>query len=449
MIDWLYQTGLDTSLLIGLVLLLRNPVRKTLGANNAYWLWLIPLVRIVAWDKTEVDSVILKKINFTDDTFLIKILQNPDNFQLSNYLSYEVFWLIGLIIWVLLRFLGFKVFRKNLIDSSVKTELKHLKIDFIEFKLFSKVNYFYTSNPSAPFITGLFNPCIYLPNESFDKLSKIQQICIIKHELTHLKRKDLWFQILAELIRTIFWFNPIVHIAWKAFRQDQELACDYQVLAKSNKLERYEYGRVLLKGIRAHALPATMAFFNNHKQRFIMLEKHNNSKINNILGITLCTVLLVFALTKAPHSIAKEKIHDQKISFKFDDTSLKLILKLIFEANPKKVIGYENVPKLNISFEAWDVSAIQLEKLILKCSGLKLIPVSNQFKIVKDSTFNNHNSEFNRCIKTLSNKEDVSQETKEAIQKRNVQFREYLKKHKMEAPEANTLPFEENETLNL
>ena len=445
MIDWLYQTGLDISILIGIVLLIRNPVRKFLGANIAYWLWIIPLVRFPVWSRTEVPLAILEKINFTDGKILIKVFQNPDKFHLPNYFSYEVFWIMGMVVWAVIRIIGLVKFRKNLKIHSERISLKDLSFLTVMNKT-TKVDFFYTKLPSAPFVTGIIKPQIYLFKESFDKLNTIQQNCIIQHELTHLKRKDLWMQVLAEIVRMIFWFNPIVHIAWQAFRQDQELACDYQVLAKSNNLERYEYGRVLLKGLHAHALPATMAFFNNHKQRFIMLEKHNNSKINNILGITLCTVLLVFALTKAPQSIAIENSHDMEVSFKFDSIPLKSVLELIFEANPKDVTGYENIPEINISFEAWNVSAIQIEKLILKCSGLKLLHQGKAHVIVKDKTFKEDYSQLNQCIQIQSKPDDASKETMDAILMRNKELREHLEQEGEEVPEYGTLPFEEPET---
>jgi len=360
-------------------------------------------------------------------------------------LTIEILWLVGLFSWVLIRLLGLIKFKRALNSLSTSISVNNLNLNLAEFKHYTTTPYFFTFMPTAPFITGLIKPQIYLPQDTFNQLNTIQQQCIIKHELTHLQRKDLWTQILAEVIRTLFWFNPIVHIAWNAFRQDQELACDYQVLAKSSKSERFEYGRVLLKGLHAHALPATMAFFNNHKQRFIMLEKHNNSKINIILGITLCTVLLVFALTKAPQSIAKQLVEDTIVSFKFDQISLKNILELINQANPREILGYENIPEKNISFEAWGVSANQVEKLLLKCSGLKLIQSENKFKIVNDLNFNNDFSKLNECVQIQSNKKNVPEASKEAIKNRNKQLREYLKKHKMDEPDPYTLPFEDIE----
>ena len=47
MIDWLADTILATTLLMGVVLLIREPVRRQFGPAVAYGLWLIPVVRIL------------------------------------------------------------------------------------------------------------------------------------------------------------------------------------------------------------------------------------------------------------------------------------------------------------------------------------------------------------------------------------------------------------------
>ena len=47
MIDWLYQSTLDISIIIVLILIIRNPVRRLLGAHISYWLWALPLLRLI------------------------------------------------------------------------------------------------------------------------------------------------------------------------------------------------------------------------------------------------------------------------------------------------------------------------------------------------------------------------------------------------------------------
>ena len=80
-----------------------------------------------------------------------------------------------------------------------------------------------TTRPGTPFVTGLKRPFVYLPTDFFQRFSLEEQRWVVQHELTHAARGDLWVQTLWEALRSVFWFNPIVHLAANAMRDDQEL----------------------------------------------------------------------------------------------------------------------------------------------------------------------------------------------------------------------------------
>lgn len=405
MIDWLYQTGLDLSIIIGVILIIRKPVRYFLGAHVVYWLWLVPLIRFVSWFKAEIPTTIFEKVQFNDGKMIIRILDNPDKWQLSQYSTLEKIWLVGIFVWLLLRLYGWFKFRIHLKETSSPIDIYQKVNGFKTVKNHQKVSVFETSIADAPFITGIFSAQIYLPKDTFQHYSQQQKMCVLKHEMTHLNRKDLWVQLVAEAMRTIFWFNPVVHIAYHLFRQDQELACDHSVLATSNDEERLAYGQVLLNGLHAHVLPSTLSFFNNHKQRFTMLEKHKNSALTNILGISLCAIITVFALTKAPKSIAQDTVNNQNVSFKFKDIPLKSVLMLVADGTNKEVVGFNKLPDINISVTATHVSGKQFEELILKCTGFKLESRGSHYEIMKDEQSKSNLKNSNQCINTINDEE--------------------------------------------
>ena len=109
-----------------------------------------------------------------------------------------------------------------------------------------------TDLPGTPFVTGLVRPLVHLPTDFFQRFSREEQKWVVQHELTHSARGDLWIQVLWELLRGVFSFNPIVHLATGAMRDDQELACDQAVLGASSNDDRYSYGRALLVGAGAY-----------------------------------------------------------------------------------------------------------------------------------------------------------------------------------------------------
>lgn len=69
---------------------------------------------------------------------------------------------------------------------------------------------------------------------------------ILTHERLHLRRGDLYANLLAALLLCIGWWNPLMHLALRAFRLDQELACDAEVLTRYPG-KRRSYATAMLK----------------------------------------------------------------------------------------------------------------------------------------------------------------------------------------------------------
>lgn len=55
---------------------------------------------------------------------------------------------------------------------------------------------------------------------------------VVSHELAHIARGDWAIQWLAELLRSLYWFNPLVWLACQRLRQESEYACDDEVLKR-------------------------------------------------------------------------------------------------------------------------------------------------------------------------------------------------------------------------
>ncbi len=387
MIDWLYRTSLELSLLIGLVLILRPFVRHHLGAHISYWLWLIPVARCFMWDKPELPEVLVEKISMANGDDLLRVFPNPDYFQIPAYIPLDWIWFTGFMFWSVCRIAGWRQLQTYLDQQSKIIELPVNLQGLVNLKKpYKHVDFYITDIPSAPFVTGLSTAKVYLPNAFFSTYSLIQQQCIIKHELTHLRRNDLWSQVLGELIRALFWFNPIVHIAWQAFREDQELACDQTVLRRCNYKERYEYGRALVKGLHSHVLPASLAFFSKKKERFIMLEKHKSSKVSNIIGLGLCAVIGVFALTKAPVAIAQNSAwNDDDITLQFESMPLSVVVDIIADYTKETIKGGELLESISITTRMEGASANQIITALLKCHGYQLVSKDDHYLIQEAS----------------------------------------------------------------
>ena len=100
---------------------------------------------------------------------------------------------------------------------------------------------------SSPILFGYFRPCILLPMNVQDpeKASGI-----LRHELIHWKRGDLWIKMICLIVQSIHWINPLVHFAAGKCVREMELSCDEKVLDGLDRNERQEYGMVMLDVVR-------------------------------------------------------------------------------------------------------------------------------------------------------------------------------------------------------
>ena len=86
-----------------------------------------------------------------------------------------------------------------------------------------------TDHPTLLVTWGLRRPKIVLPAPAREWTEERMQI-VLSHELAHVRRGDWLAQLIAELLRCTYWFNPLVWIAGRRLRQESEQACDDLVL---------------------------------------------------------------------------------------------------------------------------------------------------------------------------------------------------------------------------
>lgn len=95
---------------------------------------------------------------------------------------------------------------------------------------------------NSPFILGVIRPRIYLPS----RMSEPQRSRVLAHENAHLKRHDHWWKPLGFLLLSVYWFNPLVWLAYILLCRDIEMACDERVVRNMDTAERADYAQALL-----------------------------------------------------------------------------------------------------------------------------------------------------------------------------------------------------------
>lgn len=88
-----------------------------------------------------------------------------------------------------------------------------------------------TDAPDLLATWGLWRPSVLLPSHARE-WSRDRMHAVLCHELAHIRRNDWFVQMLAEVLRTMLWFNPLIWMTCSRLRRAGEQACDDVVLGR-------------------------------------------------------------------------------------------------------------------------------------------------------------------------------------------------------------------------
>lgn len=94
----------------------------------------------------------------------------------------------------------------------------------------------------SPFVLGIFCPVVYLPFG----MAEADMAHVLAHEKAHIRRRDHWWKPFGFLLLSIYWFNPVLWVAYILLCRDIEAACDERVIRDMETDDRRAYSRALL-----------------------------------------------------------------------------------------------------------------------------------------------------------------------------------------------------------
>jgi len=95
-----------------------------------------------------------------------------------------------------------------------------------------------TDELTSPAAWGLWRPTVLLPLAAECWIHERREV-VLRHELVHVARRDWGVRSLARLACAVYWFNPLVWWAWHRLVEEQELACDHEVIALGSRPSTY------------------------------------------------------------------------------------------------------------------------------------------------------------------------------------------------------------------
>lgn len=157
-----------------------------------------------------------------------------------------------------------------------KLRLKKIAVKGENSRNFPRVRYF--DAVSSPFVSGVFRPVIFMPL----CMSEEEYEMALRHEITHIKRGDLFFKALCEIVTTLHFFNPFAYLLRLAFDRVSELACDEAVTRTMELEARKDYGRMLLTLMKkqrlAHGAACLSESRNTIERRIEVIMKQNKRR---------------------------------------------------------------------------------------------------------------------------------------------------------------------------
>ena len=254
MLESLFKAVLHMSTLgsiISLLLMIAKPLTKRIFGHrwNYYIQVVIMLIMLVPFSVNVSPKAVRNKItyeNLSVQTDTYRKLQNV-NFQSHPETKNDtipqtesnISWLKVLSrIWII--FAGF-VFLVRIIQYRIF--ILSLKRHCEKGEKAGRVCVKYTDLLYAPLTVGLFKKTILIPQ---NMRGEENEKYILKHELTHIKNKDIPIKWLCTLLKTVHWFNPAVYYISNKLDRECEYVCDIRTTENMNDDEKKQYMNTIL-----------------------------------------------------------------------------------------------------------------------------------------------------------------------------------------------------------
>lgn len=320
------DTMLTTALLVLAVLIIRKPFARHFGPRLAYTLWLVPALRLVLpplpFADTAPAAIPVAAASTAETVYLVPadaLAQTSAPSAAAAAWSFAdalpwVFglWALGFVAMLAGAAISHRRFRRAVLDDAVRLEP------------LGNIRLIMTDAVDGPVAFGLWRRFVAVPQDFFARYLAEERALAIDHELAHHRHGDLWANAAALLLLASQWFNPFAWRAIRAFRFDQEAACDARVLTMADGAPREQrtahYATAIAKaavGSRL-SLAAPMAVHDNLRERLTMLMQQDISKKRGLVGRLLVggatLAVLATTATLVPAGIASASTQESDIA---------------------------------------------------------------------------------------------------------------------------------------
>ncbi|WP_436865474.1 M56 family metallopeptidase [Bacillus fungorum] len=354
--DWLIETSLMASILVGFILCIKILFRNKLTPRWQYMLWIVLMIRLLLpWSpdssysiysllsySSSVSEVIQKNTSLPENTVnnemkqTVELELNSETVtknrelevkagaeQQTTFSLYKIalyVWLAGVIILAVITFITnrrlYSYIKKqpDITDEQVVTVFNRCKQSM---KMKKAVSLRLAGKISSPTVFSFFRPKVLLSKKHMKVLNEQQLQYVFYHELAHIKRNDVAVNWIMYSLILLNWFNPILWYAYFCMREDQELACDAYALTFIDKEEQIAYGHTIITLLEHYSYQApSLANLSRNKRtlkrRIVMIKKFQKKSYRlSLLGVIVIVAIASLSLFNARATEGKEKQEDK------------------------------------------------------------------------------------------------------------------------------------------
>ena len=325
--------SLSGSLLILLLLLFRPLYRNRLSKSWQYYIWIVVILRLllpVTPETSLAGSLFsLEEMRGTDSTAapespndqsmtayntikheagssddLIRDATTAENSPSASAVSpdkeaynedhsqiFFFLWLTGALLLFVRKLTVYQSFVKYVDAGSRPLEdiglLENFGHIMEQNRIKGAVDLYVNSLVSSPLLIGFLRPRIILPHTS---LSESDFYYTALHELTHYRRRDMFYKWLSQLTVCLHWFNPCVYLMSREINRLCELSCDERVIATLSDNARESYGTTLVNAVGAGgSYKDTLASVTLHESKELL-----KGRLNAIMQYKKCSKPIKF-----------------------------------------------------------------------------------------------------------------------------------------------------------
>ncbi|MBE5105839.1 M56 family metallopeptidase [Bacillus thuringiensis] len=354
--DWLIETSLMASILVGFILCIKVLFRNKLTPRWQYMLWIVLMIRLLLpWSpdssysiysllsySSSVSEVIQRNTSSPENTVnnemkqTMKLESNSETVakkseqkistsaeQQTTFSLYKLaldIWLAGVIVLAAITFITnrrlYSYIKKqpDITDEPVATVFNRCKQSM---KMKKTVPLRLAGKIASPTVFSFFRPKVLLSKKHMKVLNEQQLQYVFYHELAHIKRNDVAVNWIMYILLLLNWFNPILWYAYFCMREDQELACDAYALTFIDKEEQIAYGHTIITLLEHYSYQApSLANLSRNKRtlkrRIVMIKKFQKKSYRlSLLGVIAIVAIASLSLFNARATEGKEKQKDK------------------------------------------------------------------------------------------------------------------------------------------